>query len=105
MPRTIVFAALAAASAIAGAQAPAPERAAQLAEFVRQDCGFCHGLYLTGGLGPSLKPDALADRDIEYLSYVILNGMGGRAMPGWKPHLSEPEARWIAEQLKKGLAK
>jgi hypothetical protein len=36
---------------------------------------------------------------------VILNGTRGRAMPGWQPHLSEAEARWIAEQLKKGLVK
>ena len=105
MPRACLFVALAAASGIAAAQAPAPERSAQLAEFVRQDCGFCHGLNLTGGLGPSLQPDALKDKPVEYLSYVILNGMRGRAMPGWRPYISEPEARWISEQLKKGLVK
>lgn len=105
MRRSLAFAALAAACGIAGAQAPAPERAAALREFVRQDCGFCHGLNLTGGLGPSLQPDALKDRPVDYLTYVIENGMRGRAMPAWRAHISEPEARWIAEQLKKGLVK
>ncbi len=105
MPRTIVFAVLAVASTIVGAQAPAPERAEKLAEFVRQDCGFCHGLYLTGGLGPSLKPGALEGKDDDYLGYVILHGRRGTAMPAWRGHISEPEARWIVEQLKKGLAK
>ena len=94
-----------AASAASLAQAPTPERSAALAEFVRQDCGFCHGLYLTGGLGPSLKPGPLADKDDDYLSYVILHGRRGTAMPAWRGHISEPEARWIVEQLKKGLVK
>jgi cytochrome c55X len=105
MLKASLIAALAATCAAAAGQEPTPERGAALKEFVRQDCGFCHGLNLTGGLGPSLQPDALADRPVDYLSYVILNGMRGRAMPGWQPHLSEPEARWIAEQLKKGLVK
>lgn len=105
MPRACILVALAAASGIAAAQAPTPERGAALAEFVRQDCGFCHGLYLTGGLGPSLKPGPLADKDDDYLSYVILHGRRGTAMPAWRGHISEPEARWIVEQLKKGLVK
>jgi cytochrome c55X len=105
MLKASLIAALVATCAAAAAQEPTPERGAALKEFVRQDCGFCHGLLLTGGLGPSLQPDALADRPVDYLSYVILNGTRGRAMPGWQPHLSEAEARWIAEQLKKGLVK
>ncbi len=105
MLKASLIAVFAAISAAAAAQEPAPERGAALKEFVRQDCGFCHGLQLTGGLGPSLQPDALKDRPVDYLSYVILNGMRGRAMPGWQPYISEPEARWIAEQLKKGLVK
>ena len=105
MLRASIFAALAAASGIAAAQAPAPERAKALAEFVRQDCGFCHGLYLTGGLGSSLAPSALAGKDSESLAYVIVHGRRGTAMPAWRGHISEDEARWIVEQLKKGLAK
>jgi cytochrome c55X len=82
---------------------PSPERQAQLADLVRQDCGSCHGLTLKGGLGPPLEPAALAEKDSEVLSYVILHGRRGTPMPPWREHLSESEAQWIAEQLKKGL--
>ena len=82
---------------------PPPARQAQLADLVRQDCGSCHGLTLKGGLGPSLEPGALAEKDSEVLSYVILHGRRGTPMPPWREHLSEPEAQWIVEQLKKGF--
>jgi cytochrome c55X len=86
------------------AQAAEPQgaRRATLIELVRQDCGSCHGLTLKGGLGPPLLPEALAERDVMLLESVILNGRPGTAMPPWRPFLSEAEARWIAEQLKKG---
>lgn len=84
---------------------PSPARRAQLLELVRQDCGACHGLTLNGGLGPSLEPGALAGRDAEFLEYVILHGRRGTPMPPWREHLSEAEARWIAQALKKGLPK
>ena len=46
---------LALAASAAGAQGtPDPDRAAQLVRMVRQDCGSCHGMRLTGGLGPAL---------------------------------------------------
>lgn len=105
MLRASICAALAAASGIVAAQAPTPERAKALTEFVRQDCGFCHGLYLTGGLGSSLAPSELADKDSEYLAFVIVHGRRGTAMPPWRGHISEAEALWIVEQLKKGLEK
>lgn len=82
---------------------PTPARRAELVDFVRQDCGACHGLTLSGGLGPSLQPAALAGKDPEVLGYVILNGRRGTAMPPWKPFLTEAEARWIAETLKQGF--
>jgi cytochrome c55X len=34
------------------AQAPDAARQHELIRMVRQDCGSCHGLHLTGGLGP-----------------------------------------------------
>jgi cytochrome c55X len=86
-------------------QAPGPERRAALVELVRQDCGSCHGLMMKGGLGPSLEPRALAGKDAEFLGYVILHGRRGTPMPPWREHLSEAEAQWIVEQLKKGLPK
>ena len=94
---------LALAACPAFAQSPPPARQAALVELVRQDCGSCHGLTLKGGLGPSLEPAALAGKDVEFLSYVVLHGRRGTPMPPWREHLSEAEAQWIAEQLKKGL--
>ena len=84
-----------------GAQAGTvpPERAQELRHMVRQDCGSCHGLRMTGGLGRDITPAALAGRDPADLAAIILDGMPGTAMPGWRPLLSEDEARWIADYL------
>jgi cytochrome c55X len=82
---------------------PAPERRGELLELVRQDCGACHGLTLKGGLGPSLEPAALAEKDAEALAFVVLHGRRGTPMPPWRAHLTEDEARWIVEALKRGL--
>ena len=81
------------------AQGIAPERADELRHMVRQDCGSCHGLRLTGGLGSPITPEALAGRDPDELTLLILDGLPGSAMPGWRPLLTEPEARWIADYL------
>jgi cytochrome c55X len=105
MHRVPVVLALVAASAAAAADGPAPARRAELLHLVRQDCGSCHGLTLKGGLGPSLEPAALAAKDAEQMSFVILHGRRGTPMPPWSAHLSETEARWIVEQLRQGLPK
>lgn len=94
-------AALGAGRAAAGE--PVPARRAQLVEMVRQDCGSCHGLTLKGGLGPSLLPGALADKDSTSLQYTILDGRRGTAMPPWRPFMREDEALWIVNALKQGL--
>lgn len=75
------------------------ERAAELRHMVRQDCGSCHGLRLTGGLGRAITPQALAGRDAGDLTAIIMDGMPGTAMPGWRPLLTGDEARWIADYL------
>ena len=77
----------------------APDRAAELRHMVRQDCGSCHGLRLTGGLGSPITPEALEGRDPDDLALLILDGLPGSAMPGWRPLLTEDEARWIADYL------
>lgn len=82
---------------------PSQERRKELLHLLRNDCGACHGLHLTGGLGPALQPDALRDKPREVLVQVILNGRPGTAMPGWKPFMSESEANWLAESLLQGL--
>ena len=96
---------LAAACGVALAAEPPPARRAELVSLVRQDCGSCHGMTMKGGLGPSLEPEALTDKDPETLSTVILQGRHGTPMPPWREFLSESEARWIVEQLKQGFPK
>ncbi len=81
----------------------AAERQIELTRFVRQECGFCHGLKLTGGLGSPLTPEALAGKPRESLEVTILYGRPGTAMPGWVPHLSEADAAWIVTTLLKGF--
>ena len=79
------------------------ERQHELTRFVRQECGFCHGLYLTGGLGSPLTADHLAAKSADVLAAVIRHGIPGTAMPGWAPYLSEDDTAWIAGQLLKGF--
>ena len=74
----------------------------RLANLVRQDCGSCHGLTLKGGLGKPLTPERRAAWDVDQVAHIILDGVPGTPMPPWRPLLSEPEARWIAEALKSG---
>ena len=78
------------------------EREQELRNLLIQDCGSCHGLKMRGGLGPALLPEHLQGKSIEYLSLTILEGRPGNAMPGWRPLLSEAEARWMAERLLNG---
>jgi cytochrome c55X len=105
MLRSLALAALAAPLVCNSADLPAPERRGELVDLVRQDCGSCHGMTLKGGLGPSLEPAALADKDEEVLRFVILHGRRGTPMPPWREHLSEAEAGWIVELLKHGFPK
>lgn len=99
---------LVAAPGLAGEAAP--ESAAgtvdgpALARLVQQDCGSCHGLTLKGGLGPDIRPEALAHYDPEVLSSVILDGIPGTAMPPWRPLLSEAEVAWITDYLLNGAS-
>jgi cytochrome c55X len=80
----------------------ARDAAGDLSNLVRQDCGGCHGLTLKGGLGKPLTVEHLAPWDREQITQIILNGVPGTPMPGWRPLLSEEEARTIADMLKQG---
>ena len=82
---------------------PTPERQQQLVRMVRQDCGSCHGMRLTGGLGPALTREALADKPVAAMAATIYHGRPGTPMPGWRPMLNEQEAQWIAETLMQGF--
>ena len=93
-----------AGSALAqGAAPPAQERERALVRMVRQDCGSCHGMQLTGGLGPALTPQALQGMPAESLAATIYHGRPGTPMPPWKAMLSEQEADWIAQRLLAGF--
>ena len=103
-----LVAAMAATALVAAAASVgrvAPEAAARLGNLVRQDCGFCHGLTLKGGLGKPLTAEALAQWDREQLTAIILDGVPGTPMPPWRPLLTEAEARFIADMLKEGKLK
>ncbi len=90
-----------------GAFADAPPlsqtRQSELIRFVRQDCGSCHGLHLTGGLGPALTPASLKDKPADVLIGTILHGRPGTAMPPWNRFVSESEAAWIVDALHQGF--
>jgi len=82
---------------------PAPARQRELISLVRQDCGSCHGMSLTGGLGPALDRDTLQTRPMSMLRAAILDGRPGTAMPPWRGLLSEPDVDWIAARLLEGF--
>ena len=75
---------------------------ARLANLVKQDCGSCHGLTLRGGLGKPLTRERLRQWDRAELVHIILDGVPGTPMPPWRPFLTEAEAHWIADMLKRG---
>ena len=78
------------------------ERQGQLLYLLKHDCGSCHGMTLKGGLGPPLLPDAIANKSPELLVNTILYGRSGTPMGPWGPFLSEQEARWLVERLRRG---
>ncbi|MBI5120631.1 MAG: cytochrome c [Rhodospirillales bacterium] len=91
------------ALAIPPAQAaPDLERQKELLEFLRQDCGACHGMTLKGGLGSPLLPGNLTGYDPQGLAEIILNGKLGTPMPPWKDLLTQDEAEWLAQGLVRG---
>ena len=78
-------------------------RAGELVRMVRQDCGSCHGMRLTGGLGPALTPTALADKPADSLVATVVHGRPGTPMPPWRSLLSPADAAWIVQQLLQGF--
>jgi cytochrome c55X len=81
---------------------PDAVRRAELAKFVRQDCGSCHGMTLRGGLGPALTREALRAKPATSLVATVLYGRPGTPMPPWREFVSEAEATWIVRRLQTG---
>lgn len=84
--------------------APTSARQRELIRLLKHDCGSCHGMRLTGGLGPALTPDALKERADANLTATILSGRPGTAMPPWRTFISEPEAAWLVSRMREGVA-
>lgn len=82
---------------------PGTQRQHELVRMVRQDCGSCHGLRLTGGLGPALTAEALAAKPLDAITATIYGGRPGTPMAPWKAMLNEADALWIAQQLLAGF--
>jgi cytochrome c55X len=93
-----------AAAAAEDVEAPADARQRELLRLLKQDCGSCHGMRLTGGLGPALTPDALKDKPAASVAATIIAGRPGTAMPPWRPFVSEAEAQWLASRLREGVS-
>ncbi|HJP37294.1 MAG TPA: cytochrome c [Gammaproteobacteria bacterium] len=79
-----------------------PARATELEHLLRHDCGSCHGMRLTGGLGPALTGAALEEKSPISLQQTILAGHPGTAMPPWAGILSADDVRWLVEALRAG---
>lgn len=81
------------------AEVPA-ERRVELRHMLTHDCGSCHGLRLTGGLGPPLTRTSLSGKDAAAVAAIIRHGLPGTPMPPWRAMISDEEARWLAEYMK-----
>jgi len=89
-----------AGSVVAEPLAPSAKRQQYLINLLKHDCGACHGLLLKGGLGPSLLPEAFADKSDQLLVSTIQNGRKGTAMPPWKKFISQQETLWLIDYLR-----
>lgn len=87
----------------AWAEQPDADRQQELLRLLRHDCGSCHGMQLTGGLGPALTVAAVQHKPDRYLTTTILDGRPQQAMPAWRGILNEDDAAWLVTQLKTGL--
>ncbi len=81
---------------------PGSVRKQQLTRLVLQECGSCHGMRLTGGLGPPLTHDVIAGKPRDAMVATIIHGRLGTPMPPWSGFLTESDARWIVDRLQEG---
>ncbi|MBB4844215.1 cytochrome c55X [Paucibacter oligotrophus] len=83
---------------------PAPARQQQLRRMLEHDCGSCHGLRLTGGLGPAIHAEAMQQLPQAAIAATIFHGRPGTPMPAWKSMISEAEADWLAAYMQRPSA-
>jgi cytochrome c55X len=84
------------------ADTPSSARQDELRNLLLQDCGSCHGMRLTGGLGPALTPQALHGKPRELLIATVSDGRPNTPMPPWKPLLSQSDIAWLVDYLISG---
>jgi cytochrome c55X len=82
------------------ASEPDIDRQRELRYLLKQDCGSCHGMRLTGGLGPSLLAKDLKGKPPTYLKQVISKGIPESAMPPWENLLSSDDIDYLVNLLK-----
>ena len=82
--------------------APDDARQAELLYLLKHDCGSCHGMTRKGGLGPPLLPDNLDKRPQLLMVNTILDGRPGTPMPPWRGLLTEQDAQWLVDAMRKG---
>ena len=75
---------------------------AELLYLLKHDCGSCHGMTRKGGLGPPLLPGNLRDRPPMLMENTVLYGRPGTPMPPWRGLLTEQEAHWLVEAMRRG---
>ncbi len=78
------------------------ERQSELLYFVEQNCPACHGMRMRGSIGPPLSEASLQHLSVNEVTLTILYGFPEKGMPAWEAQLSEKDAYWIAELLKRG---
>lgn len=99
--KSVVFCMLAGMTATAF---PAPDaaRKAELLYLLKHDCGSCHGMTRKGGLGPPLLPENMNNLPAEMLVNTVLDGRPGTPMPPWRGELTEQDAQWLVEAMRRG---
>jgi cytochrome c55X len=97
-----VFCMLSSMGATVLAASPDAERQAELLYLLKHDCGSCHGMTRKGGLGPPLLPESLINKPRQLLVITVLDGRAGTPMPPWRGELSEQDAQWLVEAMRKG---
>ena len=93
---------LLAATAATVISAPDSARQAELLYLLKHDCGSCHGMTRKGGLGPPLLPENMNERPSLLMVSTVLDGRPGTPMPPWRGELSEQDAEWLVNALRRG---
>lgn len=78
---------------------PSPARQQALRRMLQHDCGSCHGLRLSGGLGPAIHAEAMQQLPQAAIAATIYHGRPGTPMPAWKSMITAAEADWLAAYM------